>query len=114
MAANATRLRKAFQSRRYVHPVPEDVATVEHDISDIDADAQLDPLLLWDLGIALGHAPLDIDSTPRRVYDAGELSEQPVSGVLDNPPAVFSDLWLDERAQVVLKLRVRAPPRQRT
>jgi hypothetical protein len=81
---------------------------VEHDIADIDADAKLDPLLLWHIGIALGHAPLHIDRTTHHVHDAAELGQQAISGVLDNPPTVLGDLGIDERAQVILEPGVRA------
>src|SRR5262245_47730337 len=35
-------------------------------------------------------------------------AKQPISGVLDNPPAVLSDLGIDQGAQVILELGVRA------
>jgi hypothetical protein len=57
----------------------------------------------------LGHAALDIESTPDRIHHAAELSEQPISGVLDDPPTVLSDLGIDERAQMVLEPGVRPP-----
>ena len=75
-----------------LHPV----ATVEHDIPNIDANAELDALFLWHLGIALCHASLNIDRTTHCVYDAAELSKQPISGVLDDPPTVLGDLGIDQ------------------
>src|SRR5262249_27681877 len=71
-------------------------------------NAELDPLLLWHLGVTLRHAALDIDGTPHRVHDAAELSQQPISGVLDNPPSVLSDLGIDKGTQVILEPSVRA------
>jgi hypothetical protein len=106
--ADAAGFRQAFQSRRHVHPIAEDIITVGDDVVDIDADAKLDPLFLWYVGIAFQHAPLDIKRTAHRVHDAAELSQQPISGVLDDPPTVLTDLRIDERAQMALELDVRA------
>jgi hypothetical protein len=106
--ANATGFRNSFQSCCNVHPITEDVATVEHDIPDVDPNAELDPFLLRDIGVALGHAALDIDSTAYGIHNAGEHRQQPISGVLDDPPTVLSDLGIDEGTQVILKLGVRS------
>ena len=42
--ANAARLGDAFQPRRDVDAVAEDVVAVDDDVADIDADAELDPV----------------------------------------------------------------------
>jgi hypothetical protein len=88
--------------------ITKDVATVDHNIPDIDADAELDSLLLWHVSVALGDAPLDIKSASHRVHNAAELSQHSVPGVLDDTSTVLSDLGTDERAQMVLKLGVRS------
>src|SRR5262245_11820263 len=93
---------------RDVHAIPEDVAVVGNDVTNIDAHANLDPLLLWHLGITLRHAPLDIDGATHRINYATELSQQPIAGVLDDPATVLSDLGIDKRAQMVLELCVRS------
>jgi hypothetical protein len=86
--ANAAGFRNSLQPCRYVHAVPEDVTTVDDDIADVDADAELDPLLLWHLGIALRHTPLDFKSAAHRVHNAAEFRQQPIPGVLDGTPPV--------------------------
>jgi hypothetical protein len=96
--ANATGLRNTFQPCGHVHPIAENVATVEHDIPDIDADTELNPLFLRHVGIALSHSPLNIDRTAHRVHYTAELSQQPISGILNDPPTVLSDLGIDQRA----------------
>jgi hypothetical protein len=98
---NATGLRKPFQACGNIHTIAKDVATVEHDIPDIDADAKLNPVSLWHIGVSLSHAPLDIDGTTHRIHYAAELCQQPISGVLDDPTTVLSDLGIDQGAQVV-------------
>src|SRR5262249_28109461 len=53
-------------------------------------------------------AVLNIKGTPYRVHHAGELGQQPISGVLDDAPTVLSDLGIDERAQMVREPGVRS------
>jgi hypothetical protein len=71
-------------------------------------DAELDAVLPWHAGVALGHAALNVDGTAQRVHDAAKLGQHPIPGVLDDPATVFGDLRIDERPQMILKLDVRA------
>src|SRR5262249_19211503 len=60
--ADAAWIRKTLQTRRHIHPVAIDVATVDDNVADIDADAKLDPLCRRYLCIAFDHATLNLDS----------------------------------------------------
>src|SRR5262249_20118282 len=106
--ANATGLSKTFQTCRHVNAVPEDVATVDDYVANIDADAKFNPLFVRHIRVTLGHIALDIERATHRVNNAGELGQQAVASVLDNPPAVLSDLGINEGAQVILELGVRS------
>src|SRR5262249_59303502 len=64
-------------------------------------------LVVGYLGIAFGHPALHPHSTAEGVHDAAKLSQQPISGILHDPPTMLSDLGLDERAQMVLEPSVR-------
>jgi hypothetical protein len=97
-----------YQTCRHVHAVAEDVATIDDDVADIDPNAKLDPLLLRHVGVALHHATLNIKSTAHGVDHAAELGQHSIAGVLDNTAAVFGNLGIDEGAQMVLELDVRA------
>jgi hypothetical protein len=55
--------------------IPEDIAAINDDIAYVYADAELNPLLLRNIAIALNHAALDIHGTTHRVDDAAELSQ---------------------------------------
>jgi hypothetical protein len=105
---NATGLRQSLQTRCHIHAIAENVISIDDDIADIYAYPELDALLIWHLGIALGHPALDIKSAAQCVHYAAKLSQHPVPGVLDDPATVFSDLGIDKGAQMVLKLDVRA------
>src|SRR5207253_9007475 len=91
---DASRFSNTLKTRRHVHAFAEDVAAVDHDIPNIDPDAELNPLVLRNLGIALHHPPLNLDCTPRGIHHAGELHQYAVSSGLDDPAAVLGDLGL--------------------
>jgi hypothetical protein len=97
---------KPLQPSSHVHAITEDVSPVDDDVPHVDAHAELYPPFLWHVGIALGHAPLDINSAAHRIHHAAELSQQSIPGVLDNSATAFSDFGIDERAQVILELGV--------
>jgi hypothetical protein len=86
--ADAAGLGEGFEPRRDVDPV----ATVTDDVAEIDADAELQPPLRLDVGVALGHPALHLDSKAHRVDDAGELDQHAVAGGLDDAAAVRGDL----------------------
>jgi hypothetical protein len=81
---------------------------VDNNVADINAHAELNPLVFWNSGVTLGHSPLDLDSASHRIHHAAELGKQSVAGVLDNPPTMLGDLGIDKRVQVVLELSMGA------
>jgi hypothetical protein len=96
--ANATGLRQALQTRCYVHVVAENIASIDDDVADVDANPELDALRIRHLGVALGHSTLNIKSAAGCVHYAAKLSQQPIAGVLDDTAAVFGNLGIDEGA----------------
>jgi len=106
--AYATGLRQPLQTRCHIHAIAEDVTSIDDDVADIDADPELNALLVWHLGIALGHPALDIKSAAHCVHYAAKLSQHSVPGVLDDPATVFGNLRINKSAQMGLKVDVRA------
>ncbi|WP_442893329.1 hypothetical protein [Bradyrhizobium sp.] len=90
--AYATGLRQSLQARCHVHAIAENVTSINDDVADIDANAELDPLLIGYPGIAPGHSALNVESATHCVHDTDKPSQHPVPGVLDDPLAVFGDL----------------------
>src|SRR6185369_4144983 len=95
--ADPTRFREALQTGRHIHAVAVDVAAVDDDIADINANTELDPPLLRDVGIAHKHAALDLDGTTQCVNHASELCQHAVACSFDNPSLVFLDLGIELR-----------------
>jgi hypothetical protein len=106
--ADAPRLRKGLQARSHVHPIPENVARLGDYISLVDADPELDALVLRDVRIPLGHPTLDLHGTAERVHDTCELHEEAVSRGLHDPTTVLGDFWVHESSAVALEPGERA------
>src|SRR5215475_13343291 len=101
--ADPSRLRQGFQARRDVDAVAIDVFVINDDVAYVQTNPKLDTPLWRNLHIALGHLPLDIDSTAYAVDDAGKLDQHAVARRLDNASTVFRDLGIDDRASVTLE-----------
>jgi len=94
--ADPARLSQRFEPGCNVDAVAEDVAILDDDVTDIDAHAKFDALVLGHRGVALGHLALQLDRTAHRVDDAGELGKEAVAGGFDDAPAVLGDLEIGE------------------
>jgi hypothetical protein len=82
----------------HIHAIAENVTSIDDDVAGIDAHAELNALLIWHPGIALGHPAPDIKSAAHCVHYAAKLSQHPVSGILDDPATVFGNLRIDKSA----------------
>jgi hypothetical protein len=106
--ANPPGLGQLFQPRRDIDPVAEDVLALDNHIAEVDPNTELDPLVGRGGRVALDHPALDLTRTPHRINDARELDQEPVARRLHDPPAMFGDLGVHERAAVRLEAFVRA------
>jgi hypothetical protein len=105
--ADAPRLGEALKARGDVHAVAVDVALLQHDVADVDADAEPDAPVFGLARLALRHAVLDRDRALDRVDGAGELDQGAVARELDHAAAVLIDQRLDEVLAVGPKPRMR-------
>ena len=106
--ADTARVRQSFQTSGHVHAVAENVAILDDDVADIDADAELDPAVRRHFRIALGHSALDVDGAAHGIDDAGELGQQPVARRLHQASAILGDLGIEQGRPVVPQLADRA------
>jgi hypothetical protein len=86
---DAAGLSDAFQPRCNVHPVAEDIVLLDHNVADVDPDAEFDALLGWHPHIALRHSLLLLDCAAHGVHRTAELDQNPVSGALYNAAAML-------------------------
>src|SRR5450755_5166212 len=106
--ADTARLCDPFETHCNIDPITIDVIFVDDNITDVDANAKLDPLDLRYIDILFGHAALNFDGTSHGVDHAGELNESAVPGILDDASAMISDFGIKKRLSKSFQLRQRA------
>jgi hypothetical protein len=82
--ADPARFSDALKAGSNVDAIAEDVVVIENDVTDVNADAEFDPLILRHGGILLGHAALDFNRKAHRIDGAGKLDQHAVTGRLDD------------------------------
>src|SRR5258706_1476917 len=68
--ADPARFGDALKAGSNVDAIAEDVVVIENDITDVNPDAEFDPLIRWHGGIMLGHTALDFNRTAHRIQGA--------------------------------------------
>ena len=106
--ANAARFCDPFETHRNIDPITKDIVLFDDNITDMNADAKFDPLDLRHIDILFGHAALDFVGAAYGIYDAGELNESAVPGILDDTSAMISDFGIKKRLSKSFQLRQRA------
>ena len=106
--ADATRIGNAFEARCDVHTIAKNIVVLNDDIPDIDADAQLDALVLRHGGIAFDHAPLDVDRTTGGIDCAGEFDQYAIACALDDAATMLCDLGFEKLPPMSIEPRQRA------
>ena len=96
--ADAAGLGQSFEPRRDIDAVAKDVAVLDDDVADIDADAKLDAVVGRYAGVAPGHLALHLDGAAQCIDHTAELDEQPVAGGLDEAAPVLGDFRIEELA----------------
>jgi hypothetical protein len=106
--ADAARLSNSLQPHRNIDPVTKDIVLFDNDITDVNADAEFDLLVLRHVDILFGHAALNFVGTSHGVDHAGELGNSAVPGILDNTSVMLSDFGIENRSSKRFQSRQRA------
>jgi hypothetical protein len=94
--ANAARLGDAFQSRRNVDAVAENITVLDDDVADVNADADFNTPLGRDVFVTLRHSALCLYGTTRGINGAAEFNQESVAGAFDDAAIVFGDSRFEE------------------
>jgi hypothetical protein len=82
-----------------VDAVTVDVALIDDNIAEINADAEVDAPFSGNVSVvALCHVALHLDRAAHRIDDAGKLDQRAVAGGFDKAATVLPDLWVDQFA----------------
>jgi hypothetical protein len=82
-------LSQRFQPRRDIHAITQRIAILDHYVGVMQSDSQLRP------AIASAQPLLEADRAAQRLHGGWKLGEQPVAGILEDPPAVLRNCGID-------------------
>ena len=106
--ADATAIGDTLQSRGDIDAIAHEIAVaLLHDITEVNTNAEFDPALGWQAGIALDHAVLHFDGAAHGIDDAPEFDQSTVPGSLHDAAVMHGRSWIDQVATQ------RPQPRQR-
>jgi hypothetical protein len=100
---DAARLGDTFKARRDIDAIAEDIAIVNYNIADVNADAEFDPLVLRHRSILLGHARLNVNGTTYRIHGASKFDQHAVTGRFDDAASMRSYGGINEGLSNSLK-----------
>jgi hypothetical protein len=89
--ADAASLGESLEARGDVDAVAEDVAVLDHDVADIDADAEPHAARRVERPVCGCDVALDVDGAFHGGEDAGELGEHAVTGGAADASAMLRD-----------------------
>ncbi|MCY1239257.1 hypothetical protein D9M68_715860 [compost metagenome] len=87
--ADVGRLRHLLQPRRHIHAVAKQVAAVDHDVAEIEADAELHAPLRREVGVSPLQGPLDGDRCPNRLHCTLEFCDKAIASGAEDAPAML-------------------------
>jgi hypothetical protein len=94
-----------LQTSRYVDPVAVYIVGVADNVADVDADAEFDASVRWQVRVPRGHAALNVDGAAHGIDHADKLHQHSVAGRLNNAAAMLGDLGVDQFLTVRLNCR---------
>ena len=106
--ADTPRFGQAFQPRSHVDAIAVDVVALNDDVAEVDTDAKLDTSRFGNLGIARGHALLDVHGALHRFHDTGKLGQGPVADQFHDAAVMLGDLGIEKLFAVRLERFPRA------
>src|SRR6478736_3974653 len=94
--AGPARFRDALKAGSNVDAITEYVVVIENDVTDVNADAKFDPLILRHGDILLSHTALDFNRIAHRIDCAGKLDQHAVAGRFDDAASMRSDCGVNK------------------
>jgi len=85
-----------LQSRGHIDPITQDIAVLLNDVTQMNADADVNLFALIFLGVVSAKLRLDTLGTLHSVNDRGEVHQEAITHSLDDCPMIVSDRLLDD------------------
>ena len=94
--ADAAGLGQAFEPGGDVYAIAEDVAVLDHDVTHVDTNAEVDAPVIGYRSVTLDHSRLHIGRTTQGIHHAAKLDEQPITRRLNEPAIVRGDRRINQ------------------
>src|SRR5262249_34709861 len=94
--ADSARWRQGLEPRCDVYAVAHEIAFIDYDVAEIDADAKPHPIGLGELPIALVDLELDFGGAPHRLDRAGEFGNDTVACTSEDSSRVPGDQRIND------------------
>ena len=88
---NAAGLGNPFETRRDVDALAIEIAALDHNVAEIDPNAQHDLAILWLIVVCGRHAVLQIDGALHGVDCAAKLDQHTISSNFENPALMLGN-----------------------
>ena len=105
---DSSRFRQPLQSICNVHHITVNIVTLNENVAEVDANAEIKPPFWRDEFVDLRFLLLDFYGAAKGVDHTAELDQYPIAHRFDQPTMVRSDPWLEYFLQVCLEVRPRA------
>jgi hypothetical protein len=105
---NAARLGQRLQSRGDIDAVAVEIVTVDHDVAEVDADAEHDSAVFRQVGVRGFHAVLEVERAVHGVDSAAERDQHAVAGHLEDAAVMLGHQRLQHLLAPLLQRRQRA------
>src|SRR5262249_38518085 len=93
--ANPTWCRHLLQTGSDVDAVAEDVVALDDDVAEVDADAEGNASIFWNVGGLRVHYRLHLDRAAHRIDYARKLQQQAIARGLDDTATVSRNRWVN-------------------
>ena len=100
--ANTPGICKLLQPRCYIHSFTVAIVTLDNHLSQIDANADFDPILFRNARVALHHAALERYRAFDGIDDAAKFRQQAIAHELEDAAVMLADFRLQQVPEVVL------------
>jgi len=104
---DATGFGQRLKARRDIDAVAHDVVAVDDDIAEIDANPERNAIAGGLVCVSRRHCTLNVDRAAQGGIRAAEFDQHPIAGGLDDAPAVFVDLGVEQGCANLAQARYR-------
>ena len=106
--ADGARVSDTFQAGGDVDTITENIAVLDDDVADVDADAKFDARALGHVSVTFAHPALNGDRTAHGIDSTGKLDQYSIARRLYDAAGMLGNLGVQEFTAMHLKARKRA------